>query len=208
MTNKLINLMVKGYNLLISAGNLLQPLVLLAFRLAWGIEFFVSGRGKLKNHSDIVDFFTSLHIPFPDLNAWFVGGLECVGGILLILGLLSRPIGLLLAANMTVAYLSVDSDRALVFNMFNSAKDWDAFTKADPYFFWLTAIIVLAFGAGPISVDNLLAKTVFKSKAKTAVPDSAASTPPPPPPPPPTTPASASETSSDKQPESKSDTSP
>src|SRR5262249_36764775 len=142
MTNKLINLIVKGYNLLIKAGNLLQPLVLLAFRLAWGIEFFVSGQGKLKNHSDIVDFFASLHIPFPDLNAWFVGGLELTGGVLLILGFLSRPIGLLLAVNMTVAYLAVDSDRELFLNMFKSTKDWDSFTQADPYFYWLTAIIV------------------------------------------------------------------
>jgi len=192
---KLINLLVKGYSLLIAAGNLLQPLVLLAFRLAWGIEFLVSGQGKLKNHADIVSFFRDdLHIPFPDLNAWFVGGLECVGGILLILGFMSRPIGLLLAVNMTVAYLAVDSDRQLFLHMLNSTKDWDAFTKADPYFFWLTAIIVLAFGSGAISVDNLLAKTVFKSKAKTAVPGSPAvqsatesssqppaSAPPPPP---------------------------
>src|ERR1700679_2024130 len=124
MTKQLINYIVKGYNLLISAGNLLQPLVLLAFRLAWGLEFFVSGQGKLKSHADIVEFFTSLGIPFPDLNAWFVGGLECVGGILLILGLLSRPIGLILLVNMTVAYLAVADDRALVFNLLKSQKDF------------------------------------------------------------------------------------
>jgi putative oxidoreductase len=170
LITRLINLLVKGYTLLIKAGDLLQPLVLLAFRLAWGIEFFISGQGKLKNHKDIVDFFTSLHIPFPDLNAWFVGGLELVGGVLLILGFLSRPIALMLAVNMTVAFLAVDDDRALVFNMLHSTKDFDAFTQADPYFYWLTAVMVLAFGSGAISLDNLLGKTIFKSKAKITVP--------------------------------------
>jgi len=164
----LVNYLVKGYNLLIKGGNLLQPLVLLFFRVAWGIEFFVSGKGKLKNHSDIVDFFKELHIPFPDLNAWFVGGLEMVGGILLILGLASRPIGMLLAVNMTVAYLAVDSDRALVFDMLKSQKDFDAFVAAAPFMFWLTALVVLAFGSGAISVDKLLEKFVFNRK--TALP--------------------------------------
>jgi len=168
MSDKLINYLVKGYGLLIAGGNLLQPLILLAFRLAWGLEFFVSGKGKLKDHSDIVQYFTSLGVPFPDINAWFVGGVECVGGILLILGLFSRPIGLMLAVNMTVAYIAEKDDRALFFNMLKSSKDWDAFTQATPYFFWLTALIVLAFGSGAISVDNILAKTVFKRSAKEA----------------------------------------
>ena len=66
MSDKLINYLVKGYGLLIAGGNLLQPLILLAFRLAWGLEFFVSGKGKLKDHSDIVQYFTSLGVPFPD----------------------------------------------------------------------------------------------------------------------------------------------
>lgn len=164
----LINYLVKGYNLLIRGGDLLQPVVLLFFRVAWGLEFFISGKGKLKNHADIVDFFKELHIPFPDLNAWFVGGLECVGGILLILGLASRPIGMLLAINMTVAYLAVDDDRALVFNMLHSQKDFDAFVAAAPFMFWLTALVVLAFGSGSISVDRILAKKVFNRTPKKA----------------------------------------
>ena len=124
-----------AYKFFIKCANLLQPLVLLSFRLAWGWQFYVSGSGKIKNHPDIVEFFHSLGIPFPDLNAWFVGGLEALGGILLIIGLASRPIALLLTVNMIVAYLSVKDDRAIFFNMFKSSEAFDAFTKADPYFF-------------------------------------------------------------------------
>jgi len=163
LKNNFFDLIVKSYTVLIKAANPLQHLILLAFRLAWGLEFFISGRGKLLDHSGTVDFFKDLSIPFPDANAWFVSGLECVGGVLLILGLFSRPIGLLLAINMTVAFLASTDDRALVFAMLKSTKDFDAFTQAAPYFFWLTALIVLAFGPGAISLDNLLAKTIFKS---------------------------------------------
>ncbi len=159
MKELVVDLGTKGYGLLIRAGDLLQPVLLLIFRLTWGWQFFVTGKGKLLNHPDIVEFFTSLGIPLPDFNAWFVAGVECVGGILLILGLASRPIGLMLTVNMIVAYLAVKDDREAVFNMF---KDPDTFLQADPFFFLLTAVLILAFGPGKFSLDYLLSKTLFK----------------------------------------------
>jgi putative oxidoreductase len=164
--NQIVQLISLCYSWLIKIGNLCQPLFLLFFRLNWGWQFFVTGKGKLLNHKDIVEFFASLNIPFPDMNAWFVGGLECTGGILLILGLASRPIAFLLAGNMTVAYLSVEADRETVFNFF---KDQDPFLQADPFFFLLTAIIVFCFGPGPISLDALIAKTIAKKKAEAKI---------------------------------------
>lgn len=150
---------VNVYHRLIVGGNLLQPLILLAFRLTWGWQFFVTGKGKLLNHGDIAEFFGSLHIPFPDLSAWFVGGLECIGGLLLLIGLFSRPIALLLATTMTVAYMAVEDDRAKVLNMFH---DPDPFLQADPFFFLLSSILVLAFGPGVISADALMKRCLFK----------------------------------------------
>jgi len=147
---------------LIKAGNYFQILLLLFFRLNWGWLFFISGKGKLIHHPDIVSFFHDLHLPFPDQTAWFVGGVECLGGILLLLGLAARPVGLILAINMTVAYLSVADERAKVFNF---AKDQDSFLHADPFFYLLTALLAFAFGAGAISLDNLIAK-IMKKKSK------------------------------------------
>jgi putative oxidoreductase len=144
--------------MLIGIANWLQSILLLIFRLTWGWQFFTTGQGKLQNHAKVVEFFTSLNIPFPDLNAWFVGGVETVGGVLLLAGLASRPVGLILTINMIVAYLSVDDDRAKVFNVL---KEPDKFLQADPFFFLLTAALVLAFGAGIFSVDAILARTVF-----------------------------------------------
>lgn len=157
----LLPMLAKPYGWLILAGNFLQPVILLIFRLTWGWQFFVTGKGKLMHHEKVAEFFGSLGIPMPDLNAWFVAGLECVGGLLLIAGLGTRLIGFLLAGNMAVAYLAVEDDRAKVFNVFN---DVDAFTHADPFFFLLTAVLVFVFGPGIFSADHLLNRYVFAKK--------------------------------------------
>lgn len=62
----MISMFDKAYALLFKLGNLSQIVLLLFFRLNWGWQFFVSGKGKLLNHGDIVDFFASLHLPFAD----------------------------------------------------------------------------------------------------------------------------------------------
>ena len=64
----------------------LQAPFLLAIRLYWGWQFWQSGTGKLADISKVTDYFTSLGIPFPHFNAYFIAYLEAVGGILLILG--------------------------------------------------------------------------------------------------------------------------
>ncbi len=153
----LLNITSRPYRLLIALGNVLQPGILLAFRLNWGWQFFQTGQGKLINHERTTEFFSSLHIPLPGLNAWFVGGLECFGGLLLFFGLATRPTALLLFLNMTVAYLSVPDDRAKLFNVFS---DPAPFLGADPFFFLLTALLLLAFGPGLISIDALISKAM------------------------------------------------
>lgn len=154
---------IKLYEWFISGGNLLQPVVLLIFRLYWGWQFFVTGKGKLLDHESVAGFFSTLHIPAPSLNAWFVGGLECSGGLLLLVGVCSRPIAFLLAVSMTVAYLTVPDDRAKVLNIFQNP---DAFLSADPFFFLLAAILVLAFGPGVFSIDALLKKVYLNALEK------------------------------------------
>jgi putative oxidoreductase len=154
-----LDFLAKLYYYLINSANWLQSLLLLVFRLEWGYQFFTTGQGKLQNHPKVVEFFTNLNIPFPDANAWFVGGVETIGGALLLVGLASRPVALVLTVNMIVAYMSVADDRATVFNIL---QDPSKFLQADPFFFLLTSALVLAFGAGIFSVDAILARTVFK----------------------------------------------
>ena len=95
------------------------------------------------------------------MNAYFIGSLECFGGLLLIIGLASRPLALLIVISMTVAYVTADFEA--VSSIFS---DPDKFVKADPFPFLLTALIVFAFGAGRFSVDALLKWRSRKLAAK------------------------------------------
>ena len=149
--NKITETTTRIYSLYKSAISRLQSPLLLAVRLYWGWQFFQTGLGKLTNIPKVVDFFTSLGIPFPTLNAYFVGSLECAGGALLFLGLGSRIITLPLTFNMLVAYIT--ADREALFSFFS---DPGKFYAADPYTFLFAALLVLIFGPGKISLDSAI----------------------------------------------------
>ena len=141
------------YRRVASAFSSLQSVILLGVRLYWGFQFAQTGWGKLNNLVKITGFFASLNIPLPGITAPFVSMLELVGGILLILGLFSRPIALLLACNMFVAYWTADRDAlSAVFS------DPGKFYAADPYTFLFASLMVLIFGAGFFAVDTVVAK--------------------------------------------------
>lgn len=144
---------VTAYTSLIRLSSSLQPALLLALRLYWGWSFFQTGKGKLMNLDQTTEFFTTLHIPFPSINAALAGATECFGGLLLLLGLMSRLVTLPLIATMIVAYLTADIE--VVKSIFN---DPDKFTAADPFLFLLTAVIVLVFGPGALSFDRLITR--------------------------------------------------
>src|SRR6202012_1477817 len=133
----------------------LQSPLLLAVRLYWGFQFAQTGWGKLHNLAKITAFFTSLNIPAPRVAAPAVSLLEFVGGILLMLGLFSRPIAFLLACNMFVAYWTADHDA-----LTSVFSDPGKFYIADPYTFLFASLMVLIFGAGFWAVDTLIAKRV------------------------------------------------
>lgn len=139
------------YGLLIRIANSLQSPFLLVVRLYWGWQFAQTGWGKLGNINRVINFFTSLGIPAPALNAWFISGLELVGGILLIVGLGSRLIALPLVIDMIVAYIAADRE-ALGQVFSNPGK----FYAADPFTFLLASLIVLIFGPGKFSLDAML----------------------------------------------------
>jgi putative oxidoreductase len=137
----------------------LQSPFLLAVRLYWGWQFAQTGWGKMHNIAKITAFFTTLNIPLPAFNAHFIAGLEFFGGILLILGLGTRLVGFLLAANMFVAYWT--ADREALGSIFS---DPGKFYVADPFTFLFASLIVLIFGAGFFSLDRIIAKR-FKEQA-------------------------------------------
>lgn len=141
------------YGLFLRVSNSLQSPFLLLIRLYWGWQFAQTGWGKLGDIGKVTNFFTTLGIPLPALNAWFVSGLELVGGILLIVGLASRPVALLLAFDMVVAYIT--ADREALGKIFS---DPDKFYAAAPYTFLFASLIIWIFGPGKLALDELLAR--------------------------------------------------
>ncbi len=141
----------KLYRLLIKIGDSLQSPLLLFIRLYWGFQFMQTGWGKLHSLDKVTGYFTELGIPAPALNATFISGLEFVGGILLMIGLASRPIALLCVGDMIVAFLAGDRDNLkLIFS------DPDKFQQAAPYPFLFAFLIILIFGPGKASLDALI----------------------------------------------------
>ncbi len=159
--NTVQDIIRRAYELIVTGANFLQSPLLLALRVYFFWQLFLTGKGKLSNIGKVSEFFTRLGIPLPTLNAYFIGSLECFGSLLLIIGLASRPLSLLIVISMTVAYLAGDFEA--VMNIFS---DPDKFVKADPFPFLLTALIILVFGPGLFSIDALM-KQILRSREKT-----------------------------------------
>src|SRR5207247_5501486 len=81
--------------------------------------------------------------PFRHEQAILAGATECVGGLLLLLGLALRLISIPLMILLTVAYLTADVDEVrMIFS------DPDKFLAADEFLFLLVVVLVFVFGAG------------------------------------------------------------
>ncbi len=131
----------------------LRPLFLLIIRLYWGWQFFLTGKGKLMNLERTTNFFASLHIPAPKLNAIAAGSTELVFGLLLAVGLGGRVVPLPLIGVLVVAYITSEQPALHAF-----FSDPDKFLTADPFLFLYAAVIIFIFGPGKLSLDALLAK--------------------------------------------------
>ncbi len=79
---------------------------ILIARLAVGLLFFLSGRGKLfvpERREQMRETLVAAHVPFPELNALFVSTVEFVFGLLLILGAVTPLACVMLSGVMVVA---------------------------------------------------------------------------------------------------------
>jgi putative oxidoreductase len=82
------------------------PRSILLLRVMAGGVFLWEGLLKFLHVNQGVGRFTKLGIPFPHFMASFIGGLEIVGGVLLLTGLITRLIAVPFVAEMIVAILS------------------------------------------------------------------------------------------------------
>jgi putative oxidoreductase len=175
---------VRGYQLFDRGANNLQSFTLLVFRLAFGWKMFLSGHRHLNDVAAMVQRFTDWGIPFPKFNVYMSGSTEMIGGALLMAGLATRLISIPLIVNFIVAIVTagVDSVRQLIDGgQILPAKDYsagrlsglEAVTDDTAFPFLLACLLLLAFGAGKVSLDYLLKQTMF-GKATSGKPASSA----------------------------------
>lgn len=125
--------------------NGLQPMGLLVLRVALGVIFIYHGYPKLVHaNPDMHQFFVNHGLP-----AYFVGVsgvLECFGGLLVLIGLFTRPAALLLAIEMGVAIWKVHSGHGIMV-----VKDYEL-----PLVIGAACFALATVGAGAISLDHLV----------------------------------------------------
>lgn len=138
---------VKNFILKIAA--LLAPFPPLMARIATGIIFIETGWGKLHNLQQVTQFFQKLGIPLAHLQAPFVAGVEFVGGILILLGLLTRLAAIPLIGTMVVAILTAKLPE------FKTLGD---FLSSIEFLYIILFAWLYTAGPGAISVDQLLCK--------------------------------------------------
>jgi putative oxidoreductase len=131
-----------------SALSFVAPLLT---RLTIGLSFHGTGHGKLSDLSKPTQLFIDRGIPFPHAQAIFIGALEFVGGLCLILGLGTRVFAALLACTMIVA-LATGDGRAI------PEKFPGDLTDITSYAYLLFLLWLVFYGPGPLSIDKLLSK--------------------------------------------------
>ncbi|MEO8360878.1 MAG: DoxX family protein [Vicinamibacteria bacterium] len=129
-------------------------------RLVVGYAFIDSGGGKLKNMENTVNFFTDLGIPFPAANAAFVANLEYYGGMLILVGLLTRIVGLLLSSTMIVALMTADH-ATFVGALTRSGEA--GLSDVAPFVLGAFMSWLVVFGPGALSLDALVKRALFKN---------------------------------------------
>jgi putative oxidoreductase len=135
-----------------SALAFLAPLLT---RITVGYSFFLTGRGKLGNLETFTGYLQELGVPFASAQAPFVAGLEFVGGICLVIGLLTRLMSLGLLGTMVGALLTAEKDSFI--GSWSPTGDVGPL-DIDPWVFFLLLSWLVLYGPGPVSVDKPASK--------------------------------------------------
>jgi putative oxidoreductase len=135
------------YDWSLAVARLFTWLAPLAVRITVGVVFMGTGWTKLHNLPSITKNFTALGIPAPEILTPFVSGVEFVGGLLLLVGLLTRFAAVPLMVVMVVAIVSAklgDIDSLETFLGFEEVS-----------YFVMFAWLAIA-GPGPVSLDHFI----------------------------------------------------
>jgi putative oxidoreductase len=116
------------------------PRLLSVLRIVAGFIFMLHGAQKL------LGFPAPFPMPLPAFSLfWFAGVLELVGGALILIGLLTRPVAFVLSGEMAFAYFMGHAPKSF----------WPVLNGGDAAILYCFVFLYLAAaGAGPWSVDR------------------------------------------------------
>lgn len=135
----------------------LPPLIV---RASVGLMFLGGAIHKATHLADFVAYFAQLHIPAPQLQAPFVVAVELVGGLLLMIGLGTRPAALMLSGTMVVALATAAIPDHKIHANWRGLLDVLYLPE------WLLLCLLgwlIVVGAGSISVDHGLRKRITRA---------------------------------------------
>ena len=125
------------------------PLLFMRLVLAYG--FWGTGMMKWKNIDGVAEWFGSLGIPFPTLNAYLAATTEVIGVFFLLFGLFIRIISLPLMFVMLVAIFTVH-----LHNGFEAGNNGFEI----PLYYLIMLFTLFIYGGGKISLDNVLRRAL------------------------------------------------
>lgn len=150
-----INFFKSFYISLVNFGDSLQSLFLLATRVVWGLLFYIAGTAKLADIPSAVNNFRNLHVPFPEFSAPFVGWVELIGGICLIIGFASRKVSIPLLCVIFGAFLTLHYPELV-----EVTSKPATFLQSAPFTYLFALFLIFIFGPGKISVDYVLEQLI------------------------------------------------
>ena len=133
----------------------LRPVTLLILRLMLALMFLYHGYPKIEHGITGAEQYM-VSVGLPAYFAYIAVAVEIGGGVLLVLGLATRPVALLLAIEMGVAMWKVDL-----------VHGWRAVPEYQyPLALGAAALALASFGAGTISMDHAFFGGKPKSRPK------------------------------------------
>ena len=124
-----------------------KSLALLFARVTIAYGFYEPAMMKWKDIGSVAEWFGSMGIPFPTLNAYMAATTEVLGVVFLSLGLLTRVISIPLIIVMIVAIITVHLP-----NGFSAGNNGFEI----PFYYMLFLLTFLSHGAGKFSLDRLI----------------------------------------------------
>lgn len=140
-------LSTRWINGVLGVADSLDWLAPLLMRLYFGYFWAETGWGKLHNLGAFAQRFAGWNVPYPQLSAALSAYTEWIGGILLILGLLTRLVSIPLMFNMLVAIAKVK---------IKEVTSIDDFVEMDEALYMLILFWLMMAGPGRVSIDHLI----------------------------------------------------